>query len=403
MRTTAAASPSSLASTQAASVPIVVALCFSHFLNDMVQALLPAIYPIIKDAYHLDFGQIGLLTLAFQFTASLLQPVVGMITDRQPQPYSMVAGMASTLVGLLLLATAASYLVLFIGAMMIGLGSAVFHPEATRMARVASGGRHGFTQSVFQVGGQAGQAAGPLLAAAIIVPSGQRSLIWFSGAVLLAMMLLGWVGRWAAALARKPAAAKASLGASHAAGSGIAFAVLILFLLMFSKNAYTASLTSYYTFYLIGKFQVTVQASQLLLFLFLVAQASGALIGGYLGDRIGRRAIIWISILGALPLTLMLPFANLFWTAVLTVLIGAIMSSAFPAILTYALELMPNKVGMMAGMFYGVSFGLGALSAAALGFIADWTSIETVYRLCSFLPVLGLLAWFLPPVEKAPA
>lgn len=403
MRTTAAAPPSPLASTQAASFPIVLALCFSHFLNDMVQALLPAIYPIIKDAYNLDFGQIGLLTLAFQFTASLLQPVVGMITDRHPQPYSMVVGMASTLVGLLLLATAASYLVLFIGAMMIGLGSAVFHPEATRMARVASGGRHGFTQSIFQVGGQAGQAAGPLLAAAIIVPSGQRSLVWFSGAVLLAMMLLGWVGRWAAALARKPAAAKVSLGATHAAGSGVGFAVLILFLLMFSKNAYTASLTSYYTFYLIGKFQVTVQASQLLLFLFLVAQASGALIGGYLGDRIGRRAIIWISILGALPLTLMLPFANLFWTAVLTVLIGAIMSSAFPAILTYALELMPNKVGMMAGMFYGVSFGLGALSAAALGFLADWTSIETVYRLCAFLPVLGLLAWFLPPVEKAPA
>jgi FSR family fosmidomycin resistance protein-like MFS transporter len=404
MRTTAAAPPPAQASTgssaQAAAFPIVVALCFSHFLNDMVQALLPAIYPIIKDAYNLDFGQIGLLTLAFQFTASLLQPVVGMVTDRHPQPFSMVAGMASTLVGLLLLATAASYTVLFVGAMMIGFGSAVFHPEATRMARLASGGRHGFTQSLFQVGGQAGQAAGPLLAAAIIVPAGQRSLVWFSGAVMLAMIVLGWVGRWSAAQARKPSAVKAPYIVGGAMAPGVGLAILILFLLMFSKNAYTASLTSYYTFYLIGKFQVSVQASQLLLFLFLIAQASGALIGGYLGDRIGRRAIIWISILGALPLTLMLPFANLFWTAVLTILIGAVMSSAFPAILTYALDLMPSKVGMMAGMFYGVSFGLGALSAAALGYLADWTSIETVYRLCAFLPVLGLLAWFLPPVEQ---
>ncbi|MDX2157134.1 MAG: MFS transporter [Hyphomicrobiaceae bacterium] len=401
MRTTATAPASPLASTQTAAVPIVLALCFTHFLNDLVQALLPAIYPIIKASYNLDFGQIGLLTLAFQFTASLLQPVVGMLTDRHPQPFSLVAGMGSTLVGLMLLATASSYGVLLLGAALIGTGSAVFHPEATRMARLASGGRHGLTQSLFQVGGQMGQAAGPLLAAAIIVPTGQGSLAWFSAVVLVAMLVLTWVGRWYGAQQRKPASPR-SAGQSAVAsmGPGVALAISILFLLMFSKNAYTASLTSYYTFYLIDKFQVTVQSSQVLLFLFLVAQATGALAGGYLGDRIGRRAIIWISILGALPFTLMLPWANLFWTAALTILIGFIMSSAFPAILTYALEMMPSKVGMMAGMFYGVSFGLGALSAAALGKVADWTSIETVYRMCAFLPLLGLAAWFLPPVQK---
>lgn len=397
MRTTSTAAPP-LSSMQAASFPIVLALSFSHFLNDLVQALLPAIYPIIKDAYTLDFGQIGLLTLAFQLTASLLQPVVGMITDRHPQPFSLVAGMGTTLVGLLLLAYAGSYAMLLIGAALVGTGSSIFHPEATRMARMASGGRHGFTQSIFQVGGQAGSAAGPLLAAFIIVPNGQDSLSWFSAVALLAMGVLAWVGTWYRAQAPKPVAPKTSSAVSGSGGlaPGVFSAVLILFLLMFSKNGYTASLTSYYTFYLIGKFNVTVQASQLLLFLFLLAQVTGSLAGGYLGDRVGRRAIIWISILGALPFTLILPYANLFWTGALTVIIGFIMASAFPAILTYALELLPTRVGMTAGLFYGVSFGLGALSAAALGHLADMTSIETVYRLCAFMPLLGLLAWFLP-------
>ncbi len=398
--TTAAAPAAPRTLMRETAYPIVAALCFAHFLNDLTQALLPAIYPIIKETYALDFGQIGLLTLAFQFTASLLQPFVGMITDRRPMPFSLAGGMGSTLVGLLLLANATSYGMLFIGAMLIGLGSAIFHPEAVRMARLAAGPRVGFTQSMFQVGGQAGSAVGPLLAAAIVVPAGQRSLVWFSGVVLAAMLLLGWVGRWYSALGPSPSGAKAGgLGAGGRLAPGVALAVFILFMLMFSKSAYTSSLTSYYTFYLIDKFKVTVQASQILLFVFLIAQVLGALIGGYLGDRIGRRAIIWISILGALPFTLLLPWVDLTWTIVLTIAIGAIMASAFPAILVYALELLPGKVGMTAGLFYGVTFGLGALSAAALGHLADWTSIAFVYQMCAFLPLLGLLAWFLPTVE----
>ena len=382
---------------------IVVALSFAHLLNDMMQSLLPAIYPIIKDAYALDFGQIGLITLAFQLTASLLQPVVGMYTDRRPQPYSLVAGMGCTLLGLVVLAYASNYLLLLLGAAMIGTGSSIFHPESTRMARLASGGRHGFAQSLFQVGGQAGQALGPLLAAFVVVPRGQASLSWFSVVALFAMLLLLQVGRWyqrQSPAPVKPRMTSLTMSAS-APPANVTLAVALLVLLMFSKSAYTASLSSYYTFYLIGKFQVSVQASQMLLFLFLVAQALGSLIGGHLGDRFGRREIIWFSILGAMPFALVLPYADLFWTAVLTVVIGMIMASAFPAILVYALELMPGKVGMIAGLFYGVSFGLGALSAALLGELADVTSIETVYRLCSLLPALGFLTWFLPDIERA--
>ncbi len=385
-----------------ASFAIVMALSFSHLLNDLIQSLLPAIYPIIKDAYALDFGQIGLLTLAFQLTASLLQPLVGIYTDRRPQPYSLFAGMGATLIGLVILAYAHSYLMLLLGAALIGTGSSIFHPESTRMARLASGGRHGFAQSLFQVGGQAGQALGPLLAAFIIVPYGQTSLSWFSLIALLAMVVLFRVGIWYKRQAPEPVQrrSKAAGGTLASGQTAIALAISILVLLMFSKSAYTASLSSYYTFFLIDKFQVSVQASQILLFLFLMAQAVGSLIGGHLGDRIGRRQIIWFSILGAMPFTLILPFADLFWTAVLTVIIGAIMASAFPAILVYALELMPGKVGMIAGLFYGVSFGLGALSAALLGSLADLTSLATVYMLCSYLPLLGLLTWFLPKVQS---
>jgi FSR family fosmidomycin resistance protein-like MFS transporter len=388
---------------QEATFSIVMALSFAHLLNDMMQSLLPAIYPIIKDAYHLDFGQIGLITLAFQLTASLGQPLVGMYTDRHPQPYSLVAGMGSTLVGLVVLAHAGSYLMVLIGAALIGTGSAVFHPESTRMARMASGGRHGFAQSLFQVGGQAGQALGPLLAAFIVVPRGQASISWFSLAALIAMVLLLQVGHWYKRQSPAPVKAKtAGVGdGARKAEAGVTLAVTLLVLLMFSKNAYTASLSSYYTFFLIGKFGVSVQASQILLFLFLVAQAAGSLIGGHLGDRIGRRKIIWLSILGAVPFTLVLPYANLGWTIVLTVIIGAIMASAFPAILVYALELLPGRVGMIAGLFYGVSFGLGALSAAALGELADWTSLDAVYHACSFLPLVGLLTWFLPDIQRA--
>jgi MFS transporter, FSR family, fosmidomycin resistance protein len=379
-----------------ATFSIVLTLSLAHLLNDMMQSLLPAIYPLIKEAYGLDFGQIGLITLAFQLTASLLQPVVGMFTDRRPQPFSLVAGMAATLIGLIVLARAGSYPMLLIGAALIGTGSSIFHPESTRMARMASGGRHGFAQSLFQVGGQTGQALGPLLAAFIVVPRGQASISWFSLVALVAMLMLLQVGQWYKRQSPAPVKARLAGGGAGSSRANVALALVVLVLLMFSKNAYTASLSSYYTFYLIDRFSVSVQVSQLLLFLFLVAQAAGSLIGGHLGDRFGRRVIIWFSILGAVPFTLALPFASLFWTVVLTTIIGMIMASAFPAILVYALELLPGKVGMIAGLFYGVSFGLGALSAALMGGLADLTSLTTVYRLCAFLPLLGLLAWFLP-------
>ena len=385
---------------QTSAFSIVVALSFAHFLNDMMQSLLPAIYPLIKSAYHLDFGQIGLITLAFQLTASLLQPVVGIVTDRRPQPFSLVVGMGSTLVGLVILAHAGSYSVLLLGAVLIGTGSSIFHPESTRMARLASGGRHGFAQSMFQVGGQAGQSLGPLLAAFIVVPCGQASLSWFALVALLAMLLLLQVGLWYRRQSPTPVKARATGAATPPSSAAAGIAVAVLVTLMFSRSAYTASISSYYTFYLIGKFHITVPTSQMLLFLFLGAQALGSLIGGHLGDRFGRREIIWFSILGAVPFTLALPHANLFWTAVLTVFIGMIMASAFPAILVYALELLPGKVGMIAGLFYGVSFGLGALCAAALGKLADLTSVETVYRLCSVMPLLGFLTWFLPDIER---
>ena len=335
----------------------------------------------------------------------MLQPVVGIYTDRKPRPYSLVAGMALTLIGLVVLARAGSYPGLLIGAALIGTGSSVFHPEATRMARLASGGRHGFAQSLFQVGGQTGQAIGPLLAAFIVVPYGQTSLLWFSAVALTGMLILMQVGHWYAAQA--PVAVKKGGGKSGAMGdvqnvlnpTATTIAIAVLVALMFSKSAYTASLSSYYTFYLIGKYQVSVQTSQMLLFLFLISQVVGSLIGGYLGDRFGRRKIIWFSILGAVPFTLALPYVGLPGTIVLTTIIGMIMASAFPAILVYAMDLMPGRVGTIAGTFYGVTFGLGALSAALLGVLADITSLDTVYRLCSYLPLIGLLAWFLPKTK----
>ena len=388
-----------------AAMPVLIALSVTHLLNDMIQSLIPAIYPIIKSAYALDFGQIGLITLTFQVTASLFQPLVGHYTDRHPMPYSMVVGMGFTLAGLIGLAYAGSYAMLLLSAACVGIGSSIFHPEATRMARNASGGQHGLAQGIFQVGGQAGGAIGPLLAAFIIVPHGQGSLAWFSGAALIAMVLMTWTaGRYALLRAAQaatpkmtrsgPAEAKPALPVAH-----IALAMTILVVLLFSKNAYTSSFSSFYTFYLIGKFGVSVQTSQVMLFLFLGSAAVGALAGGILGDRVGRNKIIWFSILGALPFTVALPFANLFWTGVLTVIINLIMSSAFAAIMIYAMELVPGRIGLIGGLFYGLSFGLGGIAAAILGEFADRTSIETVYRICSFLPATGLLAWFLPKIS----
>lgn len=386
-----------------ATFAILASLSVCHLLNDMNQSLLSALYPILKDSYQLDYGQIGLITLAFQLTASMLQPVVGMVTDRRPQPFSLPVAMGSSLIGLLLLAVASSYAVILFAAALVGIGSSVFHPEASRVARMASGGRYGFAQSLFQVGGATGSAIGPLLAAFIVVPLGQPSIAWFSLAALLAILLLTNVSFW---YSRHPS--MAGQGARHAAPRAhaslsrnkVAFAIAVLVLLLFSKNVYTASLSSYYTFYLIQKFHLSVQSAQIYLFIFLGALAAGTFAGGPIGDRFGAKPVIWFSILGAFPFALMLPYANLFWTAVLTVVIGLVLASAFSAILVYAQELLPGRVGLVAGMFFGFSFGLGALGAAALGQLADLVGMETVYYYCSFLLMLGLFAAFLPNLGR---
>ena len=384
---------------------IILSLSFCHMLNDMMQSMVPAIYPILKTNYQLDFAQIGLITLAFQFTASMLQPLVGMYTDRHPKPYSLPIGMGFTLVGLVLMSMAHSYPVILGAAALIGVGSSVFHPESSRVARMASGGRHGFAQSLFQVGGNTGSAIGPLLAAFVIVPRGQGSIFWFSGAALVAMVVLTMVGNWYSHnrhLAKpKPRAASGALHGQVTLSRGkVLFAISILVALLFSKNVYSASLSSYYTFYLIHKFGLDVQTAQIFLFVFLTALVAGTLAGGWIGDRVGRIPVIWFSILGVFPFTLALPYAGLGWTMGLSIVIGVIMASAFSAILVYAQDLVPGKVGMIAGLFFGFSFGLGGLGAAALGQIADMTSIDTVYRICSFLPLLGLLTFFLPNIDK---
>jgi MFS transporter, FSR family, fosmidomycin resistance protein len=387
-------------------MPVLLALSLTHLLNDMIQSLIPAIYPIIKQAYSLDYGQIGIITLTFQLTACLFQPLIGAIADKRPMPYSVVFGMGSTLMGLLVLAYARDYVTILMASAMVGVGSAIFHPEATRLARNASGGQQGLAQGIFQVGGQAGGALGPLLAAFIVVPKGQASLAWFSAAALLAMGLMLFTARWQAEFTR--AAKEAAGTVLNRKGpidspAGIAFAMAILVVLLFSKNAYGQSFNTFYTFYLIGKFGVSVQTSQMMLFLFLVSAAVGVIFGGMVGDRIGRDKVIWFSILGALPFSLALPFANLFWTGALTIVINLIMASAFASILIYAMELMPNRVGMIGGLFYGLTFGLGGVAAAILGELADRTSIETVYGICAFLPALGLLAWFLPKLDSGAA
>ena len=383
---------------------ILVALSFSHLLNDMIQSLIPAIYPILKESFRLSFSQIGLITLTFQLTASLLQPVVGLYTDRYPKPYSLAIGMGFTLVGLLLLSVAASFPTILVAAGLVGIGSSVFHPESSRMARAASGGRHGLAQSLFQVGGNAGSAIGPLLAAFIVVPRGQASIAWFSIAAIVAIAVLFHVGRWYRGhLSSRPARSGAGAGDGRPALSRgrVAFSIGILMCLVFSKYIYLVSLSSYYTFYLIDKFAVSVQAAQVYLFVFLGAVAVGTVVGGPIGDRFGYKFVIWGSILGVLPFTLILPHANLFWTGILTVPIGLILASAFSAIMVYAQELLPGRVGLVAGLFFGFAFGIGGLGAAALGRLADLTSIAFVYRVCSFLPLIGLLTALLPNLETA--
>jgi MFS transporter, FSR family, fosmidomycin resistance protein len=377
---------------------ILGAISFCHLLNDMIQSLLPAIYPILKQSYHLSFAEVGYITLTFQITASVLQPLVGLYTDHRPRPYALPFGMGFTLIGLLFLGIAGSFSALLFAAALVGLGSSVFHPESARVARAAAGGRYGLAQSIFQVGGNTGQALGPLLAAFIVVPFGQRSVSWFAAFAFLAAAVLATVSRWYSTHRRSWAkAATRKLPVSRARFAGI---MAILVALLFSKFFYVASLSTYYTFYLIDRFHVSVQAAQLYLFLFLGAFALGVLFGGPIGDRIGRKYVIWGSILGVLPFTLVLPYVNLFWTAVLTVPIGLILASASSSIIVYAQEMVPGKVGTINGLFFGLAFGMGGLGAAVLGEIADATSIRFVYQICAFLPAIGLLTAFLPNQKR---
>jgi FSR family fosmidomycin resistance protein-like MFS transporter len=379
---------------------VLAGISFSHFLNDTMQSLIASVYPILKDNYALDFAQIGLITLAFQFTASLLQPLVGHFTDRKAQPFSLAVGMSSTFFGLLLLSIAHHYVVILIAAAMIGLGSAVFHPESARIARLASGGRYGFAQSVFQLGGSFGTSMGPVLAALIVVPFGQGSIAWFSSIAFVAIVILWRIGLWYRPQIKGRTMVAAAPHAHVPSRARLMVALAVLVALLFSKQLYVSSLSSYYIFYLIDRFGVSTQAAQIYLFIFLAANAVGAFFGGPLGDRFGRRIVIWFSILGALPFTLALPYAGLAGSAVLTVIIGLIISSTTSSIIVFAQELVPHRFGMISGVFFGVAFGIGGLGAAVLGKVADATSIEFVYQVCAFLPAIGLLAVFLPKMPR---
>jgi FSR family fosmidomycin resistance protein-like MFS transporter len=398
-------SSSTVAKTGAASgavLQILFSVAFVHLLNDCVQAVLPSIYPLLKQEFALSFTQVGLITLTFQCTASLLQPWIGLYTDKRPIPFLLPIGMCVTLCGVALLSVAGSFGVLLLAAGMIGIGSSTFHPEASRVARLASGGRFGFAQSLFQVGGNLGSAFGPLLAAAIVVGRGQGRIGWFTLFILVAVIVLAGVSRWYAGHLQNAPRKAASHAAPPLPRARVVKALAVLAMLVFSKYIYMASLSSYYTFYLIEKFHVAVGTAQMYLFLFLAAVAAGTFAGGPIGDRIGRKRVIWVSILGAAPFTLALPYVDLFWTAVLSVVIGLVLSSAFSAIVVFAQELVPGKVGMIAGVFFGLMFGISGIGAAAMGHIADVAGIETVYRIASFLPLLGILAALLPRMEQTP-
>jgi FSR family fosmidomycin resistance protein-like MFS transporter len=377
------------------------AISFSHFLNDMMQSLIISIYPLLKGEFHLSFAQIGAITLTYQICASLLQPVIGVYTDKHPQPYSLSVGMCFTLVGMVTLAFAPNYMSVLAAAALIGAGSSIFHPESSRIARLASGGQHGLAQSIFQVGGNAGSAMGPLLAAWIIIPQGQGSLAWFAIAALVAIGVLARVGAWYKRqhIDRPLAVAPRATAATLLSRRRIAWSVFILVVLIFSKFFYTASISSYYAFFLIEKFHVSVRSAQIHLFVFLLAMALGTLFGGPLGDRIGRKRVIWVSILGIAPFTLILPYVDLMWVGILTFIIGLILSSAFSAIVVFAQELMPGNVGAVSGLFFGFAFGIGGIGAAALGGLADRHGIEYVYQVCAYLPLLGVVAAFLPNIE----
>ncbi|MCL2458471.1 MAG: MFS transporter [Desulfobulbus sp.] len=392
---TAAARPERIA------LKVLAAIGISHFLNDLIQSLIPAIYPLLKIDFHLSFTQIGLITLAFQLSASLLQPLVGLYTDRHPQPYSLPWGMGCTLIGLIALAFAPNYVLLLLAVALVGTGSAVFHPESSRVARMASAGRYGLAQSIFQVGGNGGSAAGPLIAALIVIPHGRSSLAGFSLVAFLAMVILWQVGGWYATKQRQGRRFSVAALASGARDRSEAiWPVTVLLVLMFSKFFYTSSLNSYFTFYLMHKFQVSMQTAQFHLFIYLFGMAAGTMLGGPIGDRIGRKPVIWWSIFGAAPFTMVLPYASLAWTGPLTFVIGLLIASAFPAMVVYAQELFPGKVGMIAGLFFGLSFGLGGIGAALLGRLADVYGIDAVYQICAWLPLLGLAAVLLPDLKR---
>jgi MFS transporter, FSR family, fosmidomycin resistance protein len=376
------------------------ALSFSHFLNDMMQSLIVAIYPLLKGEFHLSFVQIGTITLTYQACASLLQPLIGIYTDKHPKPYSLSAGMCFTLVGIVTLAFAPNYTSVLAAAALIGAGSAIFHPESSRIARLASGGRHGLAQSIFQVGGNAGSAMGPLLAAWIILPQGQPSLAWFAIAALVAIVVLARVGGWYKRRhIDRPKAAATSAAIAPVSPARVRWSIAVLVLLIFSKYFYVASITSYFSFYLIDRFRISLRSAQLHLFVFLLAMALGTLFGGPLGDRIGRKRVIWVSILGIAPFTLILPYVDLMWVGILTFIIGLILSSAFSAIVVFAQELMPGNVGAVSGLFFGFAFGIGGIGAAVLGGLADQHGIQFVYRICAYLPLIGMVAAFLPNIE----
>ncbi len=383
--------------------PILLAISISHLLNDLIQSVIPAVYPLLKTNYDLNFTQIGIITLVFQLTASILQPFVGSYTDKKPNPRSLVIGMTFSLIGLLFIAFASNFYHILLSVCLIGMGSSVFHPEASRVAHLASGGKKGLAQSIFQVGGNAGSAAGPLLAALIVIPFGQKHISWFGVLALLAIAILSFVGKWYRQNIQPRAEKKSVLQDPDAppaiSRNRIVISIVILLVLIFSKYFYMASMTSYFTFYLIEKFQVSVQHSQIYLFIFLASVAAGTILGGPLGDRYGRKLIIWISILGAAPFTLWLPHVGLGVTIILSILIGLIISSAFSAILVYATELIPGKVGMVAGLFFGFAFGMGGIGSAVLGSLADKTSIEHVFSICAYLPLIGIITGFLPNIE----
>jgi len=394
--------PQSTTPAQQTGFGVLGAISLTHLINDMLQSLLLAVYPILKGTFHLSFAQIGLVTMTYQVTASLLQPLVGSYTDKHPKPYSLAFGMTSTMTGILLLAFSQNYAMLLLAAVFMGTGSSIFHPESSRVARLASGGRHGLAQSIFQVGGNLGSAIGPLVAALLIVPHGQTSVAWAALVAVLGIAILYKIGGWYKAQIRQHAAkAKGHAQAQTLPKRTVQIALVALIFLVFSKFFYLSSLTSYYTFYLMAKFHLTIQTAQLYLFIFLGAVAAGTILGGPIGDRIGRKMVIWVSILGIAPFTLLLPYVGLQTTAILSVIIGFTLASAFPAIVVYAQELLPNKVGTVSGLFFGFAFGMGGISAALLGHYADVYGIEYVYQICSFLPLIGLMAILLPNTHQS--